>query len=219
MLTKSRQVVATQQRRPALKAATLQLFIFLSCVITAAHGQEFRASISGIVTDPTGAAVAGAKVEATDVQRKVTLTKTTNEVGRYSIEFLIPSTYILTVTANGFKTYNHEKFSLGINDRVGIDVTMQLGAVTDSVTVSGQVSPLQTETANRGGIVPYEVVQNLPNNGQNAFNLVFLMPGAQRPNYSQNTNFGLAGSQGGSMFSINGSAGGGRAGVPGTTTS
>jgi hypothetical protein len=67
---------------------------------------------------------------------------------------------------------------------------------------------LQTETANRGGVVPYNVVQNLPNNGQNVFNLVFLMPGALRNNFSQNTNFGLAGTQGGSEFMINGNAAG-----------
>ena len=166
MLTKSRQVAAIQQPRPALKAVSLRLFIFLWCVLTAAYGQEFRASISGIVTDPTGAAVSGAQVEVTDVLRKVTSTATTNDVGHYSVEFLIPSTYTLTVAANGFKKYDHTNFNLGINDRVGIDVKMQLGAVSESVTVSGEVSPLQTETANRGGIVPYEVVQNLPNNGQ-----------------------------------------------------
>ena len=208
MLTKSRQVAVPQPPRPALKTLTLRLFIFLWCVMTAAYGQEFRASISGIVTDPTGSAVVGAQVEVTDVQRKVTSTAKTNEVGHYSIEFLIPSTYVLTVTATGFKKYDHTNFNLGINDRVSIDVAMQLGVVSDSVTVSGEVSPLQTETANRGGIVPYEVVQNLPNNGQNAFNLVFLMPGTQRNNFSQNTNFGLAGTQGGSQFMINGNAAG-----------
>jgi hypothetical protein len=196
MLTGSRQVAAAQRRRPARKAITSRLFILFWCLMATAYGQEFRASISGLVTDPTGAAVVGAKVEAIDVQRKVTSSATTNEAGQYTIGFLLPSTYVLTVTSEGFKKYEHKNFALGINDRVAIDVKMELGAVSESVTVSGQVSPLQTETANRGGIVPTEVVQNLPNNGNNAFNLVFLMPGAQRPNYSQNTNFGLAGTQG-----------------------
>src|SRR5215469_11862983 len=189
-------------------AGEAQLLVVFWAFATAALGQEFRAGISGIVTDASGAFVVGAKVEVTDVQRKVTSSIRTNDVGRYAIEFLLPSTYTLTVEAAGFKKYVHEDFSLGINDRVGIDVTLEVGAVSDSVTVTGQVSPLQTETANRGGIVPYDVVQNLPNNGQNIFNLVFLMPGTVRNNFSQNTNFGLAGTQGGSEFMINGNAAG-----------
>jgi hypothetical protein len=182
--------------------------LLLFCWTVIAPAQEFRAGISGNVTDATGAAVVGAKVEVTDVQRNVKSSTFTNEVGRYGIEFLLPSTYTLTVEANGFKRFVQESFSLGINDRIGIDVRLEVGAVSESVTVTGQVSPLQTETANRGGVVPYEVVQNLPNNGQNVFNLVFLMPGALRNNFSQNTNFGLAGTQGGSEFMINGNAAG-----------
>src|SRR5262245_46101717 len=83
-------------------------------------GQEFRAGIGGNVTDATGSSVVGARVEVTDVQRKVTVSALTNEVGRYAIEFLLPSTYTLTVESSGFKKYVHENFSLGINDRVGI---------------------------------------------------------------------------------------------------
>jgi hypothetical protein len=207
-MIKSSLIDAMQRRRKTRIAAVSRLLLLLLCAMPVVHGQEFRASISGIITDPTGASVAGATVEVTDVQRQVTVTGLTNETGRYLVEFLIPSTYVMSVTASGFKKYTREGFSLGINDRVAVDVRMQLGDVAESVTVTGQVSPLQTETANRGGIVPNEVVRNLPNNGQNAFNLVFQMPGASRPNFSQNTSFGLAGTQGGSMFSINGNAGG-----------
>jgi hypothetical protein len=189
-----------------VRGTSARLFVVLGGLMAAASGQEFRASISGTVTDPSGSSVVGAKIEVTDVQRKVTSSAASNEVGHYAIEFLLPSTYTLTVEAAGFKKYVHQNFSLGINDRVGIDVRLEVGAVSESVTVSGQVSPLQTESANRGGIVPFEVVQNLPNNGQNVFNLVFLMPGALRNNFSQNTNFGLAGTQGGSEFMINGNA-------------
>jgi hypothetical protein len=75
-------------------------------------GQEFRAGISGIVTDATGASVVGARVEVTDVQRKVKSSTLTNDVGRYAIEFLLPSTYQLTIEAKGFKKYVQENFSL-----------------------------------------------------------------------------------------------------------
>ena len=192
----------------SFRAALPWLFVAFCAFVPAASGQEFRASISGIVTDPAGASIVGAKIEVTDVNRQVTSSALTNEIGHYGIEFLLPSTYTLTVEAAGFKKYVHENFKLGINDRVGIDVRLEVGALSESVTVSGQVSPLQTETANRGGVVPYDVVQNLPNNGQNVFNLVFLMPGTLRNNFSQNTNFGLAGTQGGSEFMINGNAAG-----------
>ena len=197
-----------EMRCIARRATAARLLTLICGVAAAAYGQEFRAGIAGIVSDPSGSSIVGAKVVVTDVQRKASSSTTTNEVGHYAIEFLLPSTYTLTVEAAGFKKYVHQDFSLGINDRLGIDVTLEIGALSDTVTVTGQVSPLQTETANRGGIVPYSVVQNLPNNGYNVFNLVFLMPGALRNNFSQNTNFGLAGTQGGSEFMINGNAAG-----------
>src|SRR5581483_9512999 len=197
-----------EMRCIARRATAARLLTLICGVAAAAYGQEFRAGIAGIVSDPSGSSIVGAKVVVTDVQRKASSSTTTNEVGHYAIEFLLPSTYTLTVEAAGFKKYVHQDFSLGINDRLGIDVTLEIGALSDTVTVTGQVSPLQTETANRGGIVPYSVVQNLPNNGYNVFNLVFLMPGALRNNFSQNTNVGLAGTQGGSEFMINGNAAG-----------
>jgi hypothetical protein len=184
------------------------LLLMVCCVVFLASAQEFRASISGTVTDPTGAAVVGARVEVTDVPRKLTSVTTTNEVGRYTVEFLLPSTYSLSVEASGFKKYVRENFALGINDRVAINANLELGTLTESIVVSGEVSPLQTETANRGGLVPYTMVQNLPNTGTSVFALVFLMPGAIRNNFAQNpgTGVGLAGGQGGSEFMINGNA-------------
>jgi hypothetical protein len=182
--------------------------VYLVMLTGVAFAQEFRATISGAVTDPTGAAVVGARVEVTDVVRKITKATNTNEAGRYTVEFLLPSTYQLSVKAKGFKEYVRKDFTLGMSDRVAMNVTLELGSITDSVTVSEQVSPLQTETANRGGLVPFTMVQNLPNTGTSVFSLVFLMPGAMRNNFSQNpgTGVGLAGAQGSSEFMINGNA-------------
>jgi hypothetical protein len=185
-----------------------RLAIGLLLSLGATSAQEFRASISGFVGDPTGAAVVGARVELTDLQRKTTSATTTNEVGRYSFEFLLPSTYALAVEARGFKKYVRENFTLGIAERVALNVQLELGTATESITVSEQLSPLQTETANRGGLVPSVMVQYLPNSGTSVFSLVFVMPGVIRNNFSQNpgTGVGLAGAQGGSEFMINGNA-------------
>lgn len=89
-------------------------FLLALGLTASSSGQEFRAGISGIVTDATGASVVGARVEVTDVQRKVKASTLTNDVGRYAIEFLLPSTYQLTIEAKGFKKYVQENFSLAL---------------------------------------------------------------------------------------------------------
>ena len=88
---------------------TIQRFVLCLVVCTAVAGmawsQEFRASISGTVTDPTGAAVVGAKAVVTDVQKNTKSEVVTNGVGFYSVPFLLPSRYTLSVEASGFKKF------------------------------------------------------------------------------------------------------------------
>ena len=173
----------------------------------AAWAQDFRASISGLVTDPAGAAVPGVKVRATDVSRNATTEVTTNETGRYTIPFLIPGKYNIEVEANGFKRFVRENVELQINDRAALDVALEIGAVSDKITVTQQMTLLETESANRGGIVDNELLLNVPNAGRNVFQLAFAMPGVYKPSTSQSTSFNLDGIAN-SRASINGAASG-----------
>jgi hypothetical protein len=183
--------------------------------ISAGLSQDFRASLNGLVTDPTGAAVIGAKVKATNIERNAISETVSNDRGRYTIPFLIPGKYTVEVEAAGFKKYVRDGMELQINSRVGLDIRLELGAVTEEVTVTGEVPLLETETASRGGIVDNKLLLSVPNAGRNVYQLAFAMPGVYKPSNSQGTSFdtdGLANSR----TAING-AGMGATGTEGNT--
>ena len=115
--------------------------------------QDFRAGLTGIVTDPAGAAVPHAKITARSAETNAVSEAVTSESGRYSISFLIPGKYTVEVEASGFKRFVRENVELQISVRSALDITLQLGGLNEKVTVSTQLSLLETETASRGGIV------------------------------------------------------------------
>jgi hypothetical protein len=125
----------------------------------ASQAQEVRASISGIVTDPSGAAVSGAAIHVTNSSTNSTVSTRTNESGSYLTPFLAPGTYILSVEQAGFKKLVRENIVLESLDKARIDVQLQLGAIADAVTVTAAVSMLQTETASRGQTLSKPAVQ------------------------------------------------------------
>ena len=144
---------------------------------TFSYGQEIRASISGIVTDPTGAPVAGAVVTTTSVATNSSVTTVTNEAGSYLTPFLAPGSYTLGVEHTGFKKFVRENIGLESLDKARIDVQLQIGALADSITVSAAVSTLQTETASRGQTISNELIANVPTQGRNPFQIAWAAPG------------------------------------------
>jgi len=182
-----------------------RLAAFLS--FAAASAQDFRAGLTGTVTDPQGAAVAGATVRALNGATRASVEAKTNDAGRYAISFLIPGTYTVEVEAAGFKKFIRESVELQISVRAGLDIALEIGALSERVTVSGQITPLDTETASRGGIVDKELLQNVPNPGRNIYQLAFAMPGVHKPSTSQGTAFSLDGLAN-SRTAINGAAAG-----------
>ncbi|MDD1748527.1 MAG: TonB-dependent receptor, partial [Methanothrix sp.] len=191
----------------------LALCAFLT--VSAGLSQDFRASLNGLVTDPTGAAVLGAKIKATNIQRNASSEAVTNDSGRYSIPFLIPGKYTVEVEAPGFKKYVRENVELQISDRAALDVRLELGAISEQVTVSEQMSLLETETASRGGVVDNQLLMSIPNAGRVIYQLAFAMPGVYKPSTAQGTAFGLD-DLANSRTAING-AGMGATGTEGNT--
>ncbi|MCX6622427.1 MAG: TonB-dependent receptor [Acidobacteria bacterium] len=169
----------------------LMLFVLLSA--SAGLSQDFRASLNGLVTDPAGAAVLGAKIKATHTERNASSEAVSNDSGRYSIPFLIPGKYTVEVEAPGFKKYLREKVELQIGDRSALDVRLELGALSEQVTVTAQMSLLETETASRGGVVDTQLLANVPNAGRNVYQLAFAMPGVYKPSTAQGASFDLDG--------------------------
>lgn len=180
-----------------LRAFFLSLFCAgLACA------QEVRASITGIVSDPTGAPVVGANVVVTNVAQNVSVTAQTNEAGNYVTPFLAPGTYRLSVELSGFKKYLRDNIVLQALDRARVDVQLEVGQLTESVTVTAAVSQLQTETATRAQILAQEIIANVPTQGRNPFQIAWAAANVVKSgSWRYLRSFDIAGTSG---ISING---------------
>jgi hypothetical protein len=116
----------------------------------------------GRVTDPSSAVISGAKVTATNVQTGVHTDSVTNEAGDYTLPFLIPGMYTLTVESQGFTTFKREQIDVRVNDRITIDVPMHVGTAASSMEVTAQSDILDTSTATLGEVVPGRNIEELP---------------------------------------------------------
>ncbi|PYR65632.1 MAG: TonB-dependent receptor, partial [Acidobacteria bacterium] len=149
--------------------------VVVLCSVLAA--QEFRATISGHVFDASGAAVPNVKIQAVNVDTNETTTATTDTSGAYSIPFLRPGNYKLTAAAAGFKQFLRENITLEVGKVAGIDIHLEVGNLSESVEVTAEAALLETQTANRGGVVNTQQVSELPLNARNPFMLGAMMSG------------------------------------------
>jgi hypothetical protein len=167
-----------------------------------AHAQ-FRASLHGTVTDPSGAVVSGATATLLDPATNQKLTSTTDASGTYHFNALPPSNYQLTVNAAGFKQQVLSNIRIIPEQANALDVTLELGKVDETVTVTDATPPIDTATANIAGTITPAQVQNMPSYGRDVFKLLQLTPGV----------FGeSAQSSGGGGFNIPGTQGPGATG-------
>lgn len=115
--------------------------------------QESRATISGTITDPSGSAIAGARITAVNVDTAAPVTAETNSLGQYRLLFLNPGNYRVTAEMRGFRTYVREGIQLNTNQAATPDVTMQLGTQAETITVGAEAPLLEAEKADRGSVV------------------------------------------------------------------
>lgn len=135
--------------------------------------QESRATITGSVTDPSGAAIAGAKVVAKHLATNGETKAATNESGHYVLPFLNTGDYTVTVTLSGFKTAVRNGVQLGISDRRQLDIQLELGGMTEQVTVSASAELLETANASRGTTIDAQKIADLPLLGKNPYTLAY----------------------------------------------
>lgn len=146
-------------------------------------GQEPRGEISGLVKDPGGMAVPGATATARNVATNVAIPATANAAGSFTIPYLLPGEYTVTVEAQGFKRYERRGIELRAADRIRIDVSLEIGQVSESVTITGETPLLETATASIGQVTNQRSILELPLSGGNAFTLTRMAPGVN--NYAQ----------------------------------
>jgi hypothetical protein len=151
------------------------ILIGLLCACSLA-GQTGNATVSGQVNDQTGAVMPGAAISINNTATNVTVTTQTNGEGRFTVPNLIPGTYALTASFQGFKNLERGDIVLRVGDRIGLDLTMEVGASADRVTVTGEVPRLRTEDAQMGLVIDNQRIQELPQYDRNPLAFALLTP-------------------------------------------
>ncbi len=131
--------------------------------------QNFVGGVRGLVQDPGGAVIAGATVTLTNQATGVANVTTTNATGQYSFSQVDPATYSISVEAQGFKKLTHPDVVVGTQETVGVDITMELGQMTESVQVTTEVPLVENTNASNGQVLNSQQVTDLPNLNRNVF--------------------------------------------------
>ena len=156
-----------------------QLWVWGLAACLPLFAQEFRAGITGIVKDSQGAVVPAVPIEAHNVATNDVFRATTNEAGVYAFPVLAIGTYRLTVSAPGFKKAVRDGLELRVGDQVQQDFTLDVGMVTEQVTISAGVELLQAVASEKGQVVGEENVHDLPSQARNPFLLGIVAAGVQ----------------------------------------
>jgi len=135
------------------------------------------ATLTGRVSDSNAAAIVGVKVDANNIDTNVTFSTVTNDEGMFVIPNLLPGRYRIFVHKDGFQTIVKPDVVLHVQDIISLSFSMQLGSITQSVTVEGGAPLIQKESATVGTLVDRQFVENLPLNGRSFQSLITLTPG------------------------------------------
>jgi hypothetical protein len=160
-----------------MKRHSVQILLYLCVLSVTTLGQEFRATVTGRVTDPSRAVVPNATVLVRNIQTNEAVSVNTNSEGVYNAPFLRPGVYSITVEAPGFKKYIRDRQELQVGQTATIDVLLDVGATTETVTITGEAALLEETKADRGNVIENRRIVELPLNARNPFMLSTLTPG------------------------------------------
>jgi Carboxypeptidase regulatory-like domain len=164
-----------------MKRLAVSLFLLASALFdpSGLWAQEFRATLSGTVSDSTGAMVKQAHVEAINPESGETYKAETNSSGTYFIPYVLPGTYKVMVSANGFKPRIQENVVLDAGTARGFNVALEIGNSSSSVTVTDTIPLLDTANGSGGTILTGEEINAAPLNGRQVYMLLGTTPGSQ----------------------------------------
>jgi hypothetical protein len=166
------------------------------------YAQEFRATLAGRITDPAGASVSDAKIEVKNTGNGQLSATNSGADGSYSVAFLTPGDYVITVEKAGFSKVVREGVHLDVAQRAVVDVQLALGEVNQSVTVSAGAELLETESADRGLVIESNRVLNTALQGRNIMAQAWSAPGViENASATRLRPFDIAGS---SSITVNG---------------
>jgi hypothetical protein len=147
-----------------------------------AFAQTGAASITGLVTDQSGAAAPGVTVTATNQATNVQYTAVSNQAGDYTITTVPIGTYVVKAALSGFKTTATKPIALEAKQIARLDFKLAVGSIEDQVEVTAEAAVLQSESATVGEVLSGRTLESLPLNGRNSSQLALLLPGAVTPN-------------------------------------
>jgi Carboxypeptidase regulatory-like domain/TonB dependent receptor len=166
--------------RRSVLAILLSLLVICGISTQVAFGQAVYGSILGTVTDPSGAAVAGAKVSATSQTKNTSVDTTTNESGNYGITHLIPDVYTVRVESTGFKVLEFKDISVSADSGSRVDGQFQVGSTSEQVEVTSEAPQLKTDRADVAIELNSKYVEDLPVLNRNFTTFELLSPGTQK---------------------------------------
>ena len=167
-------------KRTSRLAAFLSLLILIFGPLPASFGQGITGSITGTVTDSTGASIAGATVTVIQIDTNAVHTVTTSDVGSFTVPQLPPGQYSLKIDKATFKVYKQDNLTLEIDQVAQINAQMQPGSQNETVVVTTTASVIQTEDSSVGSVIDSQAIQNTPLNGRlSIIGLIALAPGVQ----------------------------------------
>src|SRR3954447_5226149 len=163
--------------------AALALVLGAALIVPAtAHAQAVTGTLLGNVTDSSGGAVPGATVVATETRTNISRTTVTNEAGYYIFPSLQNGTYAVDAELQGFKKIVHENVKVDVNSTIRVDLKLEVGQMTEAVTVSAETPILQTDRTDTGRIIESKMVSDMPLTfNRNFQGLLVTVPGATRP--------------------------------------
>jgi hypothetical protein len=189
-------------RRYASLALLLVFFLVLGFTAPSSSAQAVFGSVIGNVTDAQGNAVAGAKVTVTSIGKATSYEATSNESGNFAVTHLIPDTYKVTVEAAGFKVYAVDSIQVSADSSVNVNASLEIGAVTQTVEVTGDIPQLKTDRADVDIEFSQKYVQDLPVLNRNFTSFELLSPGTQKlPGFNHAA---TENPQGGGQINVNG---------------
>ncbi len=163
------------------RSVGLALFLVLT-LSTVAWGQLYTGSLTGIVTDPSGAVIPNAKIVLTDIEKGYTTNAVTDANGSYLFRNLAPSKYSIAVTSAGFRSYERTGISIEVNQNASLNIPLELGQTGQTVEVVSSGAPLlSTQDSVTGQNLGRSQINDLPLINRAVFDLAFLAPGVSQP--------------------------------------
>jgi hypothetical protein len=153
------------------------VLVFLLAIPFSLFSQDFRGTINGVVTDSTGGSVVGAKIVVKETHTNTATPTVSDSAGQYTAPFLLPGDYDISAQMSGFKEFTHKGVHVGAGDNIRVDIRLDIGATTESVVVTADVSAINSSSATIGQTITSKEVENLPLNGRTPVVLASLSMG------------------------------------------